>query len=319
MRTWRLGRCRATWASLGRNLSFQEKRASGGALVVFGLSIAFVFLILAAFYESWSLPFSVLLTVPVAVLGAFLGLMLRELNVDVYARIGIIMLVGLSAKNAILIVEFAKIRFDEGQELVEAALEGARLRLRPILMTSLAFILGCVPLWVAEGSGAVSRRILDTVVISGMLAATFIAVFLIPLVFVLIERLAAAGGGEPTSLRRRLRLRASNWGLVPRPLSFRVRGAPDGRGRLIHHRLGTFSVPGVGPRERVVDGSPPRPRARARKCLSSFGAGPSAGFAQASGMLFIALVPALMSLLLLAAALRVRPGVRASRALQARA
>jgi HAE1 family hydrophobic/amphiphilic exporter-1 len=172
------------------DLSFQERRAAGGASRSFALSIGFVFLILAALYESWSLPFSVLLTVPVAVLGAFVGLLLRHLDLDVYARIGIVMLVGLSAKNAILIVEFAKTRFEQGQDLVEAALEGARLRLRPILMTSFAFILGCLPLWIASGSGAVSRRILGTVVITGMLAATSIAIFLIPLVFVLIERLA---------------------------------------------------------------------------------------------------------------------------------
>jgi HAE1 family hydrophobic/amphiphilic exporter-1 len=185
------------------DLSFQERRVAGGVGGLLALSIAFVFLILAALYESWSLPFSVLLTVPIAVLGACVGLLLRELDLDVYARIGIVMLVGLSAKNAILIVEFAKTRFEEGQGLVEAALEGARLRLRPILMTSFAFILGCVPLWTASGSGAVSRKILGTVVISGMLAATLIAIFLIPLVFVLIERLAhrrTAKAGEAPNL-----------------------------------------------------------------------------------------------------------------------
>jgi HAE1 family hydrophobic/amphiphilic exporter-1 len=126
----------------------------------------------------------------VAVFGAFLGLFLRKYDLDVYAKIGIVMLIGLSAKNAILIVEFAKDRLEQGKPLVEAALEGARLRLRPILMTSFAFIFGCVPLWLAAGSGATSRRILGTVVISGMLAATLLAVFLIPLLFVLIERLA---------------------------------------------------------------------------------------------------------------------------------
>ena len=119
-------------------------------------------------------PFSVLLTVPVAVFGAFVGLLLRRLDLDVYAQIGIIMLIGLSAKNAILIVEFAKCRLDDGWDVVKAALEGARLRLRPILMTSFAFILGCVPLWTASGAGAAARRILGTVVITGMLAATLI-------------------------------------------------------------------------------------------------------------------------------------------------
>jgi multidrug efflux pump len=172
------------------DLSYQERKASGTTSTLFVLSIVFVFLILAALYESWSLPFTVLLTVPVAVLGACIGLMLRQLDLDVYAKIGVVMLIGLSAKNAILIVEFAKARMEEGADVVEAALEGARLRLRPILMTSFAFILGCVPLWTATGSGASSRRILGTVVITGMLAATLIAIFLIPMLFVLIERLA---------------------------------------------------------------------------------------------------------------------------------
>jgi HAE1 family hydrophobic/amphiphilic exporter-1 len=128
--------------------------------------------------------------VPVAVFGAFAGLYLRHFDFGVFAQIGLIMLIGLSAKNAILIVEFAKDEMEKGKGLVEAALEGAKLRLRPILMTSFAFILGCVPLWTASGSGAVSRRILGTVVIVGMLAATLIAVFLIPVLFVVVERLA---------------------------------------------------------------------------------------------------------------------------------
>jgi HAE1 family hydrophobic/amphiphilic exporter-1 len=171
------------------DLSYQEKQASSGSAQFFALSLLVVFLILAALYESWSLPFSVLLTVPVAVFGALLGLLLRKYDLDVYAKIGIVMLIGLSAKNAILIVEFAKDKLEQGMGVVEAALEGARLRLRPILMTSFAFIFGCVPLWLAEGSGAASRRILGTVVISGMLAATLLAIFLIPLLFVAIERI----------------------------------------------------------------------------------------------------------------------------------
>jgi HAE1 family hydrophobic/amphiphilic exporter-1 len=172
------------------DLSYQEKKAEGTTGLLFALSLVFVFLILAALYESWSLPFSVLLSVPVAIFGAFAGLYLRHFDFGVFAQIGLIMLIGLSAKNAILIVEFAKDEMEKGRPLVEAALEGAKLRLRPILMTSFAFILGCVPLWTASGAGAVSRRILGTVVIVGMLAATLIAVFLIPVLFVVVERFA---------------------------------------------------------------------------------------------------------------------------------
>jgi hydrophobic/amphiphilic exporter-1 (mainly G- bacteria), HAE1 family len=176
------------------DMSYQEIKAAGAGARVFVLSIIFVFLILAALYESWSLPFGVLLSVPVAVFGAFLGLLLRKFNLDVYGQIGLVMLIGLAAKNAILIVEFAVLQQKEkGMGLVEAALEGARLRLRPILMTSFAFILGCVPLWTASGSGAESRKILGTVVIVGMLAATGIAIFIIPALFVLVERIAGKG------------------------------------------------------------------------------------------------------------------------------
>ncbi|GAC1604088.1 MAG: multidrug efflux RND transporter permease subunit [Myxococcales bacterium] len=170
-------------------LSYQERVASGSSARVLGLSLGFVFLILAALYESWSLPFSVLLSVPVAVLGAYLGLLSRKFDNNVYAQIGLVMLVGLTAKNAILIVEFAKDRLDKGASLVDAALEGARLRLRPILMTSFAFIFGCLPLWTASGAGAAARRMLGTVVVSGMLAATALGIFFIPALFVIVERL----------------------------------------------------------------------------------------------------------------------------------
>ncbi len=172
------------------DLSYQERQASGGAGAVFALSFLFVFLVLAALYESWALPFSVLLSVPIAVFGAFVGLLLRRFDLDVYAQIGLVMLIGLAAKNAILIVEFAKDELERGRPLVDAALEGARLRLRPILMTSFAFVLGCVPLWIATGSGAAGRRTLGTVVVAGMLAATLIAIFIIPVLFVVVERLA---------------------------------------------------------------------------------------------------------------------------------
>jgi hydrophobic/amphiphilic exporter-1 (mainly G- bacteria), HAE1 family len=174
------------------DLSFQEKRAAGTSTRVFVMSLLFVFLILAALYESWSLPFSVLLSVPIAVFGAFLGLLLRKYDFDVYGQIGLVVLIGLAAKNAILIIEFAKAEFEREGDLVAAALHGARLRLRPILMTSFAFILGCVPLWRASGAGAAARRILGTVVVSGMLTATLLAIFLIPVLYVIVERIFGA-------------------------------------------------------------------------------------------------------------------------------
>src|SRR5258708_5925949 len=159
-------------------MSYQEQKARQGlpASVIFGFSLLFVFLILAALYESWSLPFSVLLNTPVAVFGAFAAMMVGRYENNVYAQIGLVMLIGLSAKNAILIVEFAKMGYEEGKPLLDAALEGARLRLRPILMTSFAFILGCVPLAKATGAGAMSRRVLGFTVIRGLPAAGLLCI-----------------------------------------------------------------------------------------------------------------------------------------------
>jgi HAE1 family hydrophobic/amphiphilic exporter-1 len=176
-------------------MSFQEKKAQEGIppAAIFALSLVFVFLILAALYESWSLPFSVLLGVPVAVFGAYLTLFARHMENNVFAQIGLIMLIGLSAKNAILIVEFARTRYENGVPLLDAALEGAKIRLRPILMTSFAFIFGCVPLWLASGAGGVARQVMGTTVIGGMLAASALAIFLIPVTFYVIEMWATKG------------------------------------------------------------------------------------------------------------------------------
>jgi multidrug efflux pump subunit AcrB len=190
-------------------ISFLEQKARQGVppAAIFGLSLLFVFLILAALYESWSLPFSVLLSTPVAVFGAFAVLWLRrtllgvflppymvQIESDVYSQIGLIMLIGLAAKNAILIVEFAKDQYEHGKPLADASLEGARLRLRPILMTSFAFILGCVPLWTASGAGSVARQIMGTAVIGGMLAASAIGIFFVPGIFYMVEKWS--GGGK---------------------------------------------------------------------------------------------------------------------------
>ena len=174
-------------------MSFQEQQAAQGVspVLIFSLSVLCVFLILAAQFESWSLPMSVLLGTPTAILGAFLALTLRGFQNNVYVQIGLIMLIGLAAKNAILIISFAKIEYEKGRPIADAALTGAHIRLRPILMTSFAFILGCVPLWLAAGSGGVSRETLGTVVIGGMLGATFVDVFIVPVTFTIVEKTVA--------------------------------------------------------------------------------------------------------------------------------
>ena len=175
------------------NMSYQEKAAAGQGGTVFVMALLFVFLILAAQYESWKLPFSVLLGTPWAVMGALLGLwIMRQFSEsyvnNVFAQIGLVMLIGLNAKNAILIVEFAKMKMEEGEEVLKAALDGAKLRFRPILMTSLAFILGVTPLITAVGAGAEARKVMGMAVFAGMIVATTIGVIVIPSLFVLIER-----------------------------------------------------------------------------------------------------------------------------------
>jgi HAE1 family hydrophobic/amphiphilic exporter-1 len=174
-------------------MSFQERQAAQGVspILIFSLSVLCVFLILAAQFESWSLPMSVLLGTPTAIFGAFLALTLRGYQNNVYVQIGLIMLIGLAAKNAILIISFAKTEYEKGKSVSDAALTGARIRLRPILMTSFAFICGCLPLWFATGSGGVSRQVLGTVVIGGMLGATFVDIFIVPVTFSIVERAIA--------------------------------------------------------------------------------------------------------------------------------
>lgn len=170
-------------------ISLQERKASGQSTYVFAFALLMVFLVLAALYESWSIPFAVILAIPFGILGALLAIWTRDLTNDIYFQIGLVTLIGLAAKNAILIVEFANQRYAAGMSLTEAALDAARLRFRPIIMTSMAFILGVLPLVIASGAGAASRHSIGTGVFGGMLAATFLAIFFVPLFFVVIGKL----------------------------------------------------------------------------------------------------------------------------------
>ncbi|MCC7214891.1 MAG: efflux RND transporter permease subunit, partial [Nitrospira sp.] len=171
-------------------ISYQERMVGSQSLYAFAFGLLMVFLVLAAQYESWVVPFAVILAVPIGLFGALSAVWLKGMTNDIYFQIGLVTLIGLSAKNAILIVEFANKRFEEGHPLLEATIEAAKLRFRPIVMTSMAFILGVVPLVIATGAGAASRNSIGTGVFGGMLAATFLAIFFVPLFFVLIRSLS---------------------------------------------------------------------------------------------------------------------------------
>ena len=177
------------------NMSYQEKKAAGSGAIVFVFSLIFVFLILAAQYESWSLPFSILLGTPFAIFGAMIALLLARVfstsyENNIFAQISLVMLIAMAAKNAILIVEFAKIKFDEGLSLFDSAIESARLRFRPILMTAFSFILGVLPLVVASGAGSEARNVMGMALLGGMSIATLLGVFFYPMLFIFIGKIA---------------------------------------------------------------------------------------------------------------------------------
>jgi multidrug efflux pump len=182
-------------------MSLQERMSGAQAPLLYAISLLVVFLCLAALYESWSVPFAVILIVPLGVMGALIAATGRGLSNDVYFQVGLLTTIGLSAKNAILIVEFAKHLVEQGKGLVEATLEAARMRLRPILMTSLAFMLGVLPLAISTGAGAQSRHAIGTSVLGGMIAATFLAIFFVPLFYVLVMKLTWKLRGKPETLK----------------------------------------------------------------------------------------------------------------------
>jgi HAE1 family hydrophobic/amphiphilic exporter-1/multidrug efflux pump len=177
-------------------ISLQEKESAGQAPIIFAMALTFVFLFLAALYESWSVPFAVLFAIPIGVFGAMSGLWLTGQTNNIYAQIGLILLIGLAAKNAILIVEFAKMKRDQGSSPEEAALEAGKLRLRPIIMTSLAFLLGVIPMIVKGGAGGAAQAAMGITVFSGMVTATFIAIFMVPVLYVAVERLVGRFSGQ---------------------------------------------------------------------------------------------------------------------------
>jgi multidrug efflux pump subunit AcrB len=185
-------------------LSYEEKATGSKALVLYGISIVVVFLCLAALYESWAIPAAVLLVIPLGIIGAVLATLLRGLNNDVYFQVGVLTTMGLSVKNAILIVEFAKENYEHGRSLVDAATEAARQRLRPILMTSLAFFLGVLPLAIASGAGSGGQNAIGTGVAGGMITATLLAIFLVPAFFVAVLRLVESRRQRGNAARARL-------------------------------------------------------------------------------------------------------------------
>jgi multidrug efflux pump subunit AcrB len=182
-------------------MSFQEQKAGGQVLILFALALVFSYLFLVGQYESWNIPLSIIISIPVAVLGALTGLWIVGLNLSIYAQIGLVLLVGLASKNAILIVEFAKARREQGLSVAEAAVEGARIRFRPVLMTAFSFILGVTPMVIATGAGAASRRAIGTTVFSGMLASTLFGIFLVPALYYAFQTFREKGTAWRTRAR----------------------------------------------------------------------------------------------------------------------